>query len=64
MMHDLLLDARLLMILWLYAMLLWVWLRRQVTTSQADHQSAKRSTRHLQDPKPFPGHHQALLSRL
>jgi hypothetical protein len=37
MMHDLLLDARLLMILWLYAMLLWVWLRRQATTSHADH---------------------------
>src|SRR5262249_51573962 len=55
MMHDLLLDALLLMILWLYAMLLWVWLRRQVTTSHADHQPAKRATRHLQDPKPFPG---------
>jgi IS1 family transposase len=55
MMHDLFLDALLLMILWLYAMLLWVWLRRYATASPADHQSAKRSTRHLQDPKPFPG---------
>jgi hypothetical protein len=55
MMHDLLLDALLLMILWLSTMLLWVWRRRQAPTSQADHQSAKRSARHLQDPKPFPG---------
>jgi IS1 family transposase len=53
--HDLLLDALLLMILWLYTMLLWVWRRRQAPTSQADHQSAKRSTKYLQDPKPFPG---------
>jgi hypothetical protein len=53
--HDLLLDALLLMILWLYTMLLWVWHRRQAPTSQADHQSAKRSTKYLQDPKPFPG---------
>jgi IS1 family transposase/transposase-like protein len=55
MMHDLLLDALLLMILWLSTMLLWVWLRRQAPPSQADPQSAKRSTRPLQDPKPFPG---------
>jgi hypothetical protein len=55
MMHDLFLDALLLMILWLYAMLLWVWLRRYATASQADLKSAKRSTRPLQGPKPFPG---------
>jgi IS1 family transposase/transposase-like protein len=54
-MHDLLLDALLLMILWLYVILLWVWPRCQATTSQADRQSAKRSMRRLQDPKPFPG---------
>lgn len=55
MMHDLLLDALLLMLLWLYVILLWVWPRCQATTSQADRQSAKRSMRRLQDPKPFPG---------
>jgi hypothetical protein len=55
MMPDLLLDALLLMILWLSTMLLWMWRRRQATTSQADHRSAKRSTRRLQDPKPFLG---------
>jgi hypothetical protein len=55
MMHDLFLDVLLLMILWLYAMLLWVWLRRYATPSQADLKSAKRSTRPLQGPKPFPG---------
>jgi len=55
MMHDLLLDALLLMILWLYVILLWVWPRHQATTSQAGCQSAKRSTSRLQDPKPFAG---------
>ena len=55
MMHDLLLDALLVMILWLYVILLWVWPRCQATTSQADRQSVKRSMRRLQDPKPFPG---------
>jgi hypothetical protein len=54
-MQDLLLDALLLIILWLYAMLRWVWLRRQAPSSQADHQSANRSTKSLQDPQPFPG---------
>jgi IS1 family transposase len=55
MMHDLLFDALLLMILWLYVILLWVWPRRQAITSQADRQPVKRTTKRLQDPKPFPG---------
>ncbi|HEX9871455.1 MAG TPA: hypothetical protein VGC99_23195 [Candidatus Tectomicrobia bacterium] len=55
MMHELLVDALLLMILWLSVILLWVWLLRQATASQAGRQSAKHSTRCLQDPKPFPG---------
>jgi hypothetical protein len=32
-MHDLFLDALLLLILWLYARLRWMWLRRYATTS-------------------------------
>jgi hypothetical protein len=55
MMPDLCLDALLLRILWLSTMLLWVWRRRYATASQAAPQSAKRSTRPLQGPKPVPG---------